>query len=306
VTHHRALHIFAAVAQAGSLAAAARQLQMSPATVMRTVAALEARLRCTLLLRGPRGVRVTIDGEQFAQSCQRILTQTEAAERSAAGLHASPQGRLTIALPSLIESQVFTHVALAYLNAHPDVRLAIEPSDGAPRLLKDGIDVAIVVGPLPDSSEFAIALGAVRPIICASPGYLAKWGRPVSVDHLNEHRMVVATSPGYDLHWRLPGNGSPRTVKAQRALTCTTQRGAIGAAILGVGLICCMSYEVHEHLSNGLLEPVLADAAGESLPVNMIYRHGRRAEARVRSFIDFAAPLLRAHPAFTHQLGACV
>jgi DNA-binding transcriptional LysR family regulator len=298
MSRYRSMQIFAAVAQSGSLAAAARHLKLSPATVMRTIAALEARLQSTLLVRGPRGVSLSPEGEHFAQSCQHILEQTEVAERSAAGLHASPEGQLTIALPPLIDSQVFTPIALAYLNAFPDVRLAIQASDGVPKLLKDGIDAAIVVGPLPNSSEFAIALGVARPIVCAAPGYLARWGRPATPDDLKTHRTIVATSPGYQAQWRFSSGGSSRALKSAQVLTCTTQRGAIHAATLGVGLIRCMSYEAHEELRSGLLEPVLSGFAGEGVPVQLIYRHGRRAEARVRTFIDFATPLLRAHPAF--------
>lgn len=296
---YRQVQVFDAVARAGSLAAAARQLGLSLATVMRSVAALEARLPSTLLLRGPRGARLTQAGEQFAQSCRRILEQTEAAERSAAGLHARPEGQLTIALPLLIDLQVFTPIAVAFLNAFPEVSLAIQASEGLPRLLKDGIDVAIVVGQLPDSSEFALPLGSVRPIVCAAPAYLAQWGYPATPDELKAHCAVVATSAGYDLQWRFPSGRANRLFKPARVLRCTTQRGAIRAATFGAGLVRCLSYEAHEELRGGQLVPVLADYPSPAVPAQLIYRHGRRAEARVRAFIDFATPLLRAHPAFS-------
>ncbi|MBB2497056.1 LysR family transcriptional regulator [Aquipseudomonas ullengensis] len=298
MSHYRQMQTFAAVAQAGSLAAAARHLQQSQATVMRAIAALEARLHNTLLIRGPRGVELSPAGEQFAQSCRQILEQTEQAERSAAGLHASPEGRLTVALPLLMDLQVFTPIALAYLEAYPDVHLAIRTSDGAPRLLKDGIDVALVVGPLPSSSEFALPLGTVTPVVCASPAYLAKWGRPTTPDDLKSHRTVMSTSPGYEAQWHFPNSRTTRLLKPAHVLSCTTQRAAIHAATLGLGLIRCMSYEAHDELHSGLLEAVLTDFASPGVPAQLIYRHGRRAEARVRSFIDFATPLLRAHPAF--------
>lgn len=298
MSRYREMHTFAAVAQAASLAAAARQLQLSPATVMRTVAALEARLHSTLLVRGPRGVTLTPAGQQFARSCEHLLAQTEVAERSAAGLHASPEGRLTVALPLLLDAQVFVPIAHAYLDAFPCVRLVIQTSAGVPRLLRDGIDVAIVVGPLPDSSEFAISLGAVRPIVCAAPAYLARWGRPDTPEALQAHRAVVATAAAHEAPWRFPGSGSSRRVKPAQVLGCTTLRGAIDAATQGVGLIRCMSHEVHREVRSGLLVPLLTDFAEAQLPVQLIYRHGRRAEARVRTFVDFAVPLLRAHPAF--------
>ncbi|MGY4533967.1 DNA-binding transcriptional LysR family regulator [Pseudomonas sp. TE3786] len=295
----RQMQTFAAVAQAGSLAAAARQLQQSPATIMRAIAALEARLHNTLLIRSPRGVALSPAGEQFAQSCRQILEQTEHAERSAAGLHASPDGLLTVAVPLLMDLQVFTPIALAYLDAFADVQLAIRTGEGVPKLLKEGIDVALVLGPLPSSSDFAMPLGTVTPMVCAAPAYLAKWGCPQSPDDLKAHRAVLATSLGAEAQWQFANGQRTRLVKPAQVLSCSTQRGAIRAASLGLGLVRCMSYEAHDELQRGALLPVLSDFAGPGVPAQLIYRHGRRAEARVRSFIDFVTPLLRAHPAFS-------
>jgi DNA-binding transcriptional LysR family regulator len=295
---YREMQAFDAVARAGSLAAAARHLGLSPATIMRRLVSLETRLNTTLLLRGPRGVSLSAAGEHFALSCRQVLEQTAEAERAAAGVHANPEGQLTIAVPLLIEAQVFTPIALAYLDAFPRVSLAIRASEDMPMMLKDGIDVAITVGALPDSSAFAIPLGRVRPMLCASPGYLATWGHPATLDDLKGHRRVAATSPGYDAQWRFAWGHSSRVVKPALALGCTTQRAAIRAATLGVGLVRCLSYEAHEELHDGRLVPVLAACPSVDAPAQLIYRHGRRADARVRSFISFAIPLLRAHPAF--------
>ena len=298
MSRYRQMQVFDALAQAGSLAAAGRRLALSTATVMRSVAALEARLGTALLSRGPRGVTLTPAGEQFALSCRQILEQTEEAERSAAGVHAFCGGPLTLALPLLMEHQVLTPIALAYLDAFPEVRLLTRASHGQPRLLEEGIDVALVIGQLVSSSEFAQPLGEVHPVVCAAPAYLARWGQPQTPEDLRSHRAVVASAPGYDAPWQFRCERSTTLVKPAPVLTCTTQRAAIHAATLGLGLIRCMSYEAHAELRSGLLQPVLQPFASPGLPAQLIYRHGRRAEARVRSFIDFATPRLRAHPAF--------
>lgn len=295
---YRQLQIFVAVARAGSLAGAARLLGQSPATVMRSVAALEARLQRTLLLRGPRGVALSPAGEHFAQSCRHILEQTEAAERSAAGRHASPDGQLRVALPQLMDVQLFTFVAVSYLDAFPQVQLVVRSCDGVPRLLEEGIDVALVLGDLPDSSQFSVPLGRVRPLVCASAAYLARCGRPETPDDLRAHRVVAIAAPGHDAQWTFSCGRSVRRVKPRQVLTSTTQRAAIRAATLGLGLLRCMSYEVHDELQQGLLEPLLSAFAAPGVPAQLIYRDGRRADARVRTFIDFATPLLRAHRAF--------
>src|SRR3989338_4037553 len=298
MSRYRQMQVFAAVVQAGSLAAAARQLEQSPATVMRSIAARETRLNNRLLLRGPRGVELSPAGEQFAVSCRQILEHTAVAERSAAGVHACPAGRLTLSLPLLMDQQVLMPIALDYLTAFPEVQLVTQACEGVPKLLEENIDVALVVGHLPNSSGFAMPVGRVRPIVCGSPAYLSKWGRPQTPEDLKAHRMVLTTASGQQSEWRFHGERSTRLVKPLPVLTCTTQRAAIHAATLGLGLIRCMSYEAHHELQSGLLEPVLNDFTSQALPAQLIYRDGRRAEARVRTFIDFATPRLRAHPAF--------
>lgn len=294
MSRHREMQVFQAVAQTGSLAGAARQLQLSQATVMRTVAALEARLGSVLLLRGPRGASLSLEGERFAESCERILGRVEEAERSVTGLHTEPAGALNLAMPLLMAHQVFTPIALDYLNAFPGMTLAIQACAGLPRLLEEGIDVALVVGVLPDSSGFAVPVGQVRPVVCAAPGYLARHGRPGSPEALPGHRTIVASSTGHAGEWRFAAGA----VKVAPRLICSTPQAAIRAAVAGLGLTRCLSHEVHQELQAGQLETVLQPFAAPPLPVQLLYREGRRAAARVRSFLDFAVPRLRAHPAF--------
>lgn len=301
MSRYREMQAFAAVAQTGSLAAAARHLNLSPATVMRTIGALEIRLSNTLLTRGPRGVNLSPAGEKFALNCRHILQQTDAAERSAAGLHSCPSGQLTVSLPLLMDHSIFTPIALAYLDGYTDVSLLTRTHEGLPKLLDEGIDVALVVSHLPNSSDFAMPMGWARPVVCASPAYLAKWGQPETPNDLKTHRTIFTTSLGCESGWRFRCERSSRLIKLAPLLRCTTTRAAINAALQGYGLIRCMSYEAHLELQNGSLVPVLNGFASEDVPVQMIYRNGRRAEARVRTFIDFTAPKLRAHPALLNE-----
>jgi DNA-binding transcriptional LysR family regulator len=294
MSQHREMQVFLAVAQARSLAAAARMLQLSQATVMRTIASLEQRLDCTLLLRGPRGVSLSPAGAHFADSCQRILQRLDEAEQSVTGLHASPAGQLTLALPLLMTHQVLAPIAVDYLAAFPEVSLATLAREELPRLLEEGIDLALVVGHLPSSSGFAVPLGQVRPLICAAPAYLRRWGRPASPDALAAHRTIATSSTGHAGEWRF----ADRVVKLAPQLTCSTPQASIRAALAGFGLTRCLSYEAHHELQAGQLLAVLEDFAAPPLPVQLYYREGRRAAARVRSFLDFAVPRLRAHPAF--------
>ncbi|QRY77192.1 LysR family transcriptional regulator [Pseudomonas sp. PDNC002] len=297
MSRYREIQVFDAVARSGSLAAGARQLEVSTATVMRVVAALEARLHGTLLVRGPRGVQLSASGEAFAASCRRILQDIDEAEGSVGGLHAHPAGQLNLSLPLLVADQLFAPIALDYLAAFPEVRLFSQHREDLPRLLEDGIDVALVIGALPDSSGFAVPVGTVRPVICASPEYLARHGVPQAPEDLKTHRIIAAGSQGAVSEWRFRHQGAVRSVRLTPLLACSTTQAATRAASLGLGLTRCMSHEAHAELSDGRLQVVLQDYAAPSLPVQLIYREGRRAAARVRTFLDFTVPRLRAHPA---------
>jgi len=297
VSRYREIQAFDAVARSGSLAAGARRLQLSAATVMRLVAALETRLHCELLLRGPRGVELSASGEAFAISCRQILQGIDEAEGSLGGLQAHPAGQLNLTLPLLMADRIFAPIALDYLAAFPDVRLVSRHREDLPRLLEDGIDVALVIGALPDSSGFALPVGTVRPVICASPDYLARQGVPQAPENLKTHSIIVSGSQGTVSEWRFRHQDAPRSVRLIPRLACSTTHAAIRAASLGLGLTRCMSHEAHAELSSGRLQLVLQDYSAPGLPVQLIYREGRRAAARVRTFLDFVVPRFRAHPA---------
>jgi DNA-binding transcriptional LysR family regulator len=293
------MKVFETVAQAGSLASAGRRLGLSTITIVRTVAALEARLNTVLLLRSSRGVSLSPAGEQFAASCRFILQEIAEAERSVTGLQSHPAGPLRVSLP-LMAHREFMPIALAYLEAFPDVQLTTLATEGMPKLLEDGIDVAMVFGRLADSSGFALPIGAVKPMICGSPDYFTQWGRPTTPDDMKQHRTIVAASLGQPAEWRFQCSQSLRQIRTAPILSCTTQQAAIYAAVCGLGLTRCMSYEAHQELQGRLLEPVLQRFAPPDLPAQLVYREGRKATARVRTFIDFAVPRLRSHPIFHH------
>ncbi|MBB4864178.1 DNA-binding transcriptional LysR family regulator [Pseudomonas nitritireducens] len=297
MSRYRQMQVFDAVVQGGSLAAGARQLGLSTATVMRSVAALEARLHCQLLRRGPRGIELSTRGEAFAASCRNILRAVDAAQGSAEDLHAHPAGLLQVSLPLSLADLVFAPIALDYLAAFPDVSLLGRTREDLPRLLEDGIDIALVIGTLPDSSGFALPVGTVRPVVCAAPQYLARQGTPQAPEELKMHSIIVAGSLGALSEWRFRQQDAARAVRLAPRLACSTANAAIGAALQGLGLTRCLSHEVHRELSAGQLQVVLDDYAAPGVPVHLIYREGRRASARVRSFLDFVVPRLRAHPA---------
>lgn len=289
--HFRDMQRFAALAGQPSLAAAARAAQVSGPTLIRAVARLEARLRVPLLARSTRGVSLTEVGRAYLADCLRLLAAVDAAEASAKGLHVQAQGNLRVFLPLLFSGYVMAPVLASYLDRYPEVRLAAHYHDYYPNLHEEGLDVAILVGELPSSSLIARPVGQVRQILCASPGYLAACGEPRHPKDLQRHRLIAqAEQVDWDFH------GYP--LKARAGLGCTTVQGAINAAMHGAGLVRCLSYPVHEHLLSGQLRRVLQAYERPPLPIHVVYREGRNAPMRVRSFVEHCVAALRAHPAF--------
>ncbi|UII69581.1 LysR family transcriptional regulator [Pseudomonas sp. HN11] len=288
---YRDMQLFMALTGQPSLASAARDAQVSAPTLVRAIARLEARLRVPLLERSTRGVSLTDAGSAYLADCVRLLAAVDAAEASAKGLHVQAQGNLRVFLPLLFSRYVMAPVLADYLDRYPEVNLVVSYHDYYPNLHEEGLDVAILVGDLPDSSLIARPVGQVRPILCASPGYLAAHGEPLRPDDLKQHRLIASAD---QVHWDFHGY----QLKARARLGCATVQGAINAAVHGAGLIRCLSYPVHEHLQSGQLRRVLPDFELPPLPVQVVYREGRNAPMRVRSFVDHCVTALREHPAF--------
>jgi DNA-binding transcriptional LysR family regulator len=296
---YRDMQIFQTLSRQPSLAAAARCLGISGPTVIRAIDRLETRLRVQLLERNTRGIRLTEAGARFMADCSRILDGVSAAEASAQGAHAQAEGNLRVFFPFLFSRYVMAPLLADYLERYPGVRMFAHYHDHYPNLNEDGLDVAILVGELPGSSLIARSVGHVHNIVCASPGYLETHGEPLQPEALKRHRLVASQAYSDGVQWDFLAS----SIKARARLGCTTVQGAINAAVQGAGLIRCLSYPVHEHLANGQLRRVLQAHEPPPLPVHVVYREGRNASMRVRSFVDFTVAALREHPAF-HPLRA--
>jgi len=291
---HDQMAAFLTVVEDRSLAAAARRLNVSAPTVTRAIAALESRLGVALLVRSTRGVELTQAGERFAHDCARIVRGVAEAERSAVGLHAQPRGLLTLAAPLLFGQHLLTPILLDYLEEYPDVQLAGQFMDRVPNLHEEAVDVAVLAGDLPDSSLFATKVGSIRRVVCASPVYLAAHGEPEVPGALVGHRVVHSLADARLPEWRFQQDGALQTVGFRPRLTCATNQAALVAASRGAGLTRCMSYQIAGPLAAADLKLVLTAYELPAMPVHVAYREGRRAAARVRSFVDFMVARLRA------------
>ena len=287
------ISVFVAVVDCQGLAGAARKLNLSPPAVTRAINELEANLGLRLLTRTTRSVRVTDAGERYVQDCRRILADLLEADESVSGMHSAPRGRLTVTAPVLFGGLFVTPVVTEYLTRYPGVSASCLFLDRVVNLLDEGVDVAVRIGELPDSSMQAIRVAQVRRVICASPDYLERHGTPESPDDLHSHTIISASSVTPNPEWKLMVRGELRNTRLQARMITTTNDSAVHAALAGFGLTRLLSYQVAQHLHSGRLKKVLPDFEPEALPVHVVHREGRQAPQRVRAFLDLAIERLR-------------
>lgn len=287
-----AMRTFVRVAETCNFAEAARQLNLSPPAVTRAVSMLEDHLSARLLTRTTRSVRVTEAGSRFLDDCRRILNDIEEAEALASGSHVRPKGTLNLTASVLFGQFFLVPIMTEFLDAYPDVTVRAVFVDRTVNLVDEGIDLAVRIGHLPDSSQQSIKVGKVRKVICGAPSYFSSQGVPQSPADLVDHKIIASNGAYSSLDWHF---GQDQKVHIAPRLFCSTYDSVIRATINGWGLSRVLSYQIGEHLVEGRLQTVLADYEPEPLPVHIIHPEGRRASAKVRSFVDLAVERLRAN-----------
>ena len=295
------LKVFVAVAEEQGFAAAARRLSMSPPAVTRSVAALEDQLGARLLQRSTRHVRTTEVGVRYLEDARRILHDLEEADETVAGINATPRGRLAVTAPVLFGRKFVMPGVVDYLQRYPEMEVTTMFLDRSVNLLEEGLDVGIRIGRLPDSSFHAVHVGAVRIVLCASPDYLAEHGEPGRPEALAEHHMIASMAGNHLLDLRFQTEGRERQLQFKARLNTNTNDSAIEAALQGYGITRLLSYQLADHLRQGTLKTILKNWEPEALPINILYREGRQAAAKVRSFVDLMAERLRTDPRLTHS-----
>jgi len=291
------ISIFVTVVDTGGFAGAARKLNISPPAVTRAINELETHLGVRLLTRTTRVVRVTEDGERYAQDCKRILAELAEADDSVSGRHGSPRGRLTLTAPALFGAKFVTPIVTEYLTRYPDITASCWFLDRVVNMMDEGVDVAVRIGELPDSSMQAARVGRVRRMICAAPSYLEQHGIPQTPDALSSHCIISSSPVTPTAEWRVMENGEPRVVKLHPRMITTTNDSAVAAAVSGFGLTRLLSYQVADQLRDGQLKTVLTEFEPPALPVHLVHREGRHASQKARAFLDLALERLRANPA---------
>ncbi|HEY9344255.1 MAG TPA: LysR family transcriptional regulator [Inquilinus sp.] len=291
-----AMRVFVSALDTGSLAGAGRRLGRSPAAVSRAIAFLENHVGVQLLHRTTRSIRLSEAGERYAAACRRVLTDLEEADMLAAGERAAPRGLLTLTAPLISGEDVLRPILDAFLDAYPAVSARLLLLDRPVSLVDEGIDAALRIAHLPDSTLVAVRIGEVRRVVAAAPSYLAQHPRIDEPADLAQHRVVSMTHFGIE-SWSFPpapGSTTARTVQFAPRLIVNSVRAAVASAAEGHGVTRLFSYHVGEEVRAGRLKIVLADAEHAPLPVHIITPEGRLSVPKVRAFVDFALPRLKA------------
>ena len=286
------MRVYVAVAEEQGFAAAARRLNMSPPAVTRAISALEDNLGVKLLTRTTRYVRTTEAGARYMEDVRLIIQNIEMANEAAIGINAEPRGHLTVTAPVLFGQKYVMPGIVDYLNAYPETRVDAVFLDRVVNLLEEGFDVGIRIGHLPDSAMHAKTVGKVRLMLVAAPEYLTQNGIPQTPDELAEHTSIASSAGNMAHDWHFDHQGKKQSIRIQPRLSVTTNQAAINAAKQGFGITRVISYQVAQELEQKTLKTVLQHYEQPAIPVHIIYREGRMASNKVRSFIDLMAEKL--------------
>lgn len=291
-----AMQVFVTIVDQGSLTAAAQVLGKSLPTVVRTLADLEKLLAARLLTRTTRHIALTEEGRRYLEHCRRILAQVDEAEGELSERHGEAAGQLTVTAPVLFGQLHVVPAVSSFLLRHHQARVDMLLLDRVVNLVDEGVDLAVRIAHLGDSSMIARRVGHIRRVLCASPQYLEQAGAPVSPDDLTRFDCI---------RWRTQGGGNLWSFRSAKAadgsreqtlnmhprgrFTSNQVAGAINACAAGLGFGSFLSYQVESLVAEGRLVVVLADYELPPIPVSITHSYTRLVPRRVRTLIDWLA-----------------
>lgn len=279
---------FSETARHGSFAAAARHTGQAPSTLAKSVARLEERLGVKLFHRTTRQVSLTADGERLFRRCQRLLAEVEELQADAAGVRSGPSGVLRIDMPIVLGRRAVLPVLARLAAEHPALSFDIRLQDGYADLVKEGIDLAIRVGPLSDSTLVSRRFGSQQMVLVASATYLAQRGTPRRLEQLGEHDALVFRQPstGKDRPWQFRQKAGTVELRPASRVRISDGEGLIQAVLLHQGLAQLPGYFVQDELARGTLVEVLPALRPPPLPISIVYPGARLQPQRVKVVVD--------------------
>jgi DNA-binding transcriptional LysR family regulator len=289
------MRAFVASIDRGSLASAARSLGYSPASVTRAIAMLEDRLGMRLLHRSTRALHLTQFGERYLETCREVLAALDGVERGAAAEQERPSGLLTVTAPLRMGQLHVRPVLDAFLDANPALQARLLLLDRVANLVEEGIDVAVRVGPLPNSTLVATKIGEVRRVLCAAPAYIERCGMPRAPAALREHACIMERDAAETKPWRFLSETakSLAPIPIRPRLVVNSAEAAVDSAVDGHGIARVMSYQAAAAVAGGKLVVVLPKHEPPPIPVHLVLPSARSKTTKQRAFIEFATQRLR-------------
>jgi len=277
----RAMHAFVHIADAGSLSAAARVLDMSLPAVVKLLAALETHLQVRLLNRTTRQMSLTEEGKDYLVRCRRILAEVADAEDALAHRETEPRGILTITAPVMLGNMHIAPALTRFVQRYPYIRCNMQCADRIVNLIEEQVDVGIRIDHLADSSLVAQQVGMVRRVVVASPEHVHRHGRPSHPRDLLDALCVRSGRP-----WIFHDGVRQFQIPITAVLDFDQAPPAIDACLAGMGYGMFLSYQVAPHLASNALCTVL-EAYETPLPVSIVYPQARLLPLRTRCFIEW-------------------
>ena len=281
-----AMSTFVAVAELKSFVAAARKLALSPSVVTRTIGGLEERLGLRLLQRTTRSVALTDAGARYLLRARRILAEVDEADGEALAERTAPTGRLAVSAPSAFGRTHVAHALTRYLTGHPGVTGELFLADRFVNLVDEGIDVAVRIGALADSTLVARVVGTTRRVLVASPAYLSAHGTPRSPEQLAKHRIIHFSSLASTPDWKFYQGKHVEHVSLVPSFTTNSAEVAVAHAEAGHGLALVLAYQARDLIQSGQLKVLLRKPEPPPLPIQLVYPTSRLLSAKVRAFVE--------------------
>jgi DNA-binding transcriptional LysR family regulator len=285
------MRLFAEVVDSGSFSAAGRRLGLAASSVARAIGTLENQLGVRLLNRTTRKLGLTEAGRLYHERTKRILAEVEEARLSVTQLETAPRGTLRLSVPVSFGRLHIAPALPGFLALHPALRVDLATTDAFVDLVEEGVDLAIRIGELEDSSLIARRLAPNRRVICASPGYLERHGVPAAPEALSGHNCLIYKRRENRSLWRLRDAERIHEIEVRGSLLANNADALHVAALAGLGLTILPVWLVGPDIQRGALSIVLADhqvsAAALDSNIYAVFPHSRHLSAKVRAFVDF-------------------
>jgi LysR family transcriptional regulator, regulator for bpeEF and oprC len=293
------MEIFHWVVELGSFSRAADRLGLSKATVTTHIAGLEAHLRVRLLNRTTRRLALTEDGAAYLEHVRRVLADIEETEASLARGRSVPRGRLRVDMPVAIGALFIVPALPRFAAQYPELKVIATLNDHRSDLVAEGIDAAVRIGPLEDSSFIARKVSETSSMVVAAPDYLERAGEPRNPGELTKHNCIGLWNvvSGHISEWVFERDGERHTFTPSGSLAISNASALVDVAVAGHGIIRLAELAIGRELAAGALKPILPEwRAREPLPISVVYPQNRHLSAKVRAFVDFVGGLFPRAP----------